>query len=113
VLLTGGNYTYPQESGVILQSTLPLLGVNPPPPEKKTPFRPDVPCETQEQPDLHSVPADVPGREHKVTVTDKAGYQKVVDRAGEAIKGNTPKNGPGKDKSVLDSALDAVKAMGK
>ncbi|MCW2967476.1 MAG: hypothetical protein JWM71_1248, partial [Solirubrobacteraceae bacterium] len=31
VLLDGGNYTYPEPAGQILQSTAPLLGVNPPP----------------------------------------------------------------------------------
>ncbi len=30
VLLTGGNYTYPDGANTFLQSALPLLGVNPP-----------------------------------------------------------------------------------
>jgi virulence factor Mce-like protein len=85
VLLTGGNYTYPAGAGKFIQSTAPLLGVNPPPPAKKTPFRPDVPCETQEQPDLRSEPASLPPA-HQVTVTDTAGYQKVKDRAARALQ---------------------------
>ena len=79
VLLTGGNYTYPEPGGQFLQSTAPLLGVNPPPPATKTPFKPGVPCETQQAPDLNSTPAALPPA-HKVNVTDVAGYQKVVDR---------------------------------
>jgi virulence factor Mce-like protein len=107
VLATGGNYTYPEPGGQILQSALPLLGVNPPPPAKKTPFKPNVPCETQQKPDLRTVPGALPAA-HKVQITDKAGYQKVVDRAKASIEHNTPKNVPAKDKAVLDAALEAV-----
>jgi len=84
VLLTGGNYTYPDGAGKFLQSTAPLMGVNPPPPAKKTPFVSNVPCETQEQPDLRSEPASLP-QAHQVRVTDTAGYQKVKDAAAAAL----------------------------
>jgi len=107
VLLTGGNYTYPQPAGTFYQSALPLLGVNPPPPAKKTPFKPKVPCETQAKPDLRSTPASL-GTAHKVTVTDKAGYAKVVARAKAAIEGNVPANVASKDKALLQTALEAI-----
>jgi phospholipid/cholesterol/gamma-HCH transport system substrate-binding protein len=84
VLLTGGNYTYPDGAGKFLQSTAPLMGVNPPPPAKRTPFEENVPCETQQQPDLRSTPGTLPSA-HQVQVTDVAGYQKVKDRAAAAL----------------------------
>ncbi|MDX6663952.1 MAG: phospholipid/cholesterol/gamma-HCH transport system substrate-binding protein [Solirubrobacteraceae bacterium] len=107
VLLTGGNYTYPQAGGQFLQSSAPLLGANPPPPAAKTPFEPNVPCETQQKPDLRTFPGSV-GQAHKVTVTDPAGYQKVVDRAKAAIAANTPKNTDTTDKQILQAALGAI-----
>ncbi len=85
VLLTGGNYTYPAGAGKFIQSTAPLLGVNPPPPVKKTPFVADQPCENQSKPDLRSTPASLSASQHKVTVTDVAGYDKVKERAAKAI----------------------------
>jgi phospholipid/cholesterol/gamma-HCH transport system substrate-binding protein len=108
VLLTGGQYAYPQPAGNILQSTAPLLGVNPPPPAKLArDFRPDVPCETQQKPDLRTVAAAVPN-ETKINVTDKAGYQKVVDRARETLAKTLPKNPATRDKKILDAALGAI-----
>jgi virulence factor Mce-like protein len=107
VLATGGNYTYPEPGGQFLQSTFPLLGVNPPPPAKKTPFKPHVPCETQAKPDLRTIPGALPAA-HKVQVTDTAGYQKVVDRAKATIERNTPKHPALRDRPVLKAALEAI-----
>src|SRR4051794_17421717 len=107
VLVSGGNYTYPEPGGQILQSTFPLLGVNPPPPAKKTPFKPSVPCETQQKPDLRTVPGSLPPA-HKVQITDPVGYQKLVDRAKASIVANMPGKVDTKDKAVLDTALEAL-----
>jgi hypothetical protein len=107
VLASGGNYTYPEPGGQFLQSTFPLLGVNPPPPAKKTPFKPKVPCETQQKPDLRTVPGNLPPA-HKVQVTDKVGYAKLVARVKKNIEDNTPKNVALKDRATLDAALEAL-----
>lgn len=105
VLLTGGGFAYPQEGGNILQSAAPLLGVNPPPPDQLTrPYRPDVPCETQEDPDLRTTPDTIPN-ETRITVDDKAGYQKVVDRAKAELDRNIPDNLPADEQAILDAAL--------
>jgi phospholipid/cholesterol/gamma-HCH transport system substrate-binding protein len=110
VLLTGGQYAYPQPSGQILQSALPLLGVNPPPPATlPRPYEPDVPCETQEKPDLRTIPGAVPN-ETKISVDDHAGYQKVVDRAKAQLRRNTEMSGTPRteDQKILDAALEAI-----
>jgi virulence factor Mce-like protein len=108
VLLSGGVFAYPQAGGNILQSAAPLMGVNPPPPAQLTrPYRPDVPCETQEDPDLRSTPAEIPN-ETRITVDDTAGYQKVVDRAKAEIERNTPDNLPAADKAIVEAALEGL-----
>jgi virulence factor Mce-like protein len=45
------NYAYPADGGRFFLTDLPVLGVNPPK-AKQPPLRPDVPCETQERPNL-------------------------------------------------------------
>lgn len=60
VLFGAGNYAYPAPFDRFMLTTQPLMGVNPPPPDKRPPFRPDVPCETQQPPDLRSIPAPPP-----------------------------------------------------
>ena len=110
VLLTGGVFAYPQAGGNILQSTSALMGVNPPPPAELTrPYRPDVPCETQEDPDLSSTAVEVPN-ETRISVDDQAGYQKIIDRAKAEIERNTPENLATPDRAILDAAL---KGLGK
>lgn len=47
------NYAYPADGGRFFLTDKPLLGVNPPK-AKQPPLRADVPCETQERPDLNT-----------------------------------------------------------
>jgi phospholipid/cholesterol/gamma-HCH transport system substrate-binding protein len=109
VLLGGGQFAYSLPGGKVLQSAAPLLGVNPPPPAERTrPYRPDVPCETQEAPDLHTTPASLSQYERKISVDDHAGYQKVVDRALAELEHNIPDNLPADDAKVVSNALKAI-----
>jgi phospholipid/cholesterol/gamma-HCH transport system substrate-binding protein len=61
VLVSAANYAYPLGSNWFLTAQ-PLKGVNPAPPAQKypRPFKPDVPCETQQAPDLRSNPLPAP-----------------------------------------------------
>jgi virulence factor Mce-like protein len=82
VLLTGGNYAYPQGADRFLITGQPIQGVNPAPPVKRTPLRPEVPCETQQPPDLRSTPLPPPpGR--KVS-TSGPGYTERYAKAQDA-----------------------------
>lgn len=54
------NFAYLLPGGRFFATTKPLQGVNPPPPVKMPALRNDVPCETQEPPDLRSTPATAP-----------------------------------------------------
>ena len=52
-------------------TALPLLGANPPKPKARPPLRNDVPCETQQPPDLRST-AGAPPPQHRVDTNDAA-----------------------------------------
>ena len=85
VLLTGGNYAYPQGADRFLITGQPIQGVNPPPSAKRAPLRPDVPCETQQQPDLRSTPAPPPpGR--KVSTSGPGYAERYAKAQATAIK---------------------------
>lgn len=59
VLGTGGTETF-NFGGLAGNLTNPATGLNPPVQEERPPLRPDVPCETQEAPDLASDPQNPP-----------------------------------------------------
>jgi phospholipid/cholesterol/gamma-HCH transport system substrate-binding protein len=54
VLVSAGDRTYSLGDGRFAQAALPILGTNPPKPIGRPPLRRDVPCETQETPDLRT-----------------------------------------------------------
>ena len=62
VLGGGGAETFDLGEGLLGTSLNPIVGVNPPPQERRPPLRPDVPCETQEPPDLRTNPVGGPRR---------------------------------------------------
>jgi virulence factor Mce-like protein len=66
VALNAAQYATPLGSNRFLLSDRPLLGANPPKPAKRPPLRPDVPCETQQKPDLRTNPGALPQRSFKV-----------------------------------------------
>ena len=53
VLASAGDHTLSMGDGRFAQAYLPLQGTNPPK-QPMSPLRPDVPCETQERPDLRT-----------------------------------------------------------
>jgi hypothetical protein len=60
VALNAAQFGTPFGDGSVLLTDRPILGVNPPKPAKRSPLRSDVPCETQERPDLETVPGAPP-----------------------------------------------------
>jgi hypothetical protein len=75
VFVNGGNLTYQLNPGEFFQAASPVLGVNPPPARERPPLRPDVPCETQQRPDLRTIPGPPPTRVQ--TTLDPARYAKA------------------------------------
>ncbi len=56
----GANFAYSLGAGRFLLTGAPLGGVNPPARKTASPLRPDVPCETQDAPDLRTIPGAPP-----------------------------------------------------
>jgi hypothetical protein len=60
VQASGGAETLNLGNGIFGSAIEPIVGNNPPPVRTRPPLRPDVPCETQQQPDLRSIPKSPP-----------------------------------------------------
>jgi len=84
VLVGAGNYSYPAGADKFLITQEPLGGANPPKPAGRSPLRPDVPCETQQQPDLRTVPDQVAG-EHKIANDTPAALARATKAESVAI----------------------------
>lgn len=55
-LVQGANYATVAEAGRYELTSVPVVGINPPAPKERPPYRDDLPCETQQPPDLRSHP---------------------------------------------------------
>jgi phospholipid/cholesterol/gamma-HCH transport system substrate-binding protein len=115
VMLTGGNYVYPQDSGRLMITGQPILGVNPPPPAERPPLRPQVPCETQQAPDLRSSAAPPPpGR--KVSTSGPgyaARYAKAQDSAVKWLEGAIKREGLGNELKVDPTPITSAAGLNK
>ena len=95
VLGSGGAETLNLGNGVFGSTLEPLAGINPPPVRTRPPLRPDVPCETQEQPDLRSIPRGGPpvvpsargtaAREAKARASAVAAVREQLKGAGRRV----------------------------
>jgi virulence factor Mce-like protein len=86
--VNAGNLTYQLNPGEYFQAAAPVLGVNPPPARQRPPLEPNVPCETQQRPDLRTIPGPPPTRVD--TSLDPVRYAKAkaaaVDWLRERVK---------------------------
>ena len=107
VALNAGQFATPLDSNRFLLTDKPILGANPPRPESRPPLRPDVPCETQVQPDLRTQQAAPPQQSFKVRdVTDPAAVEReararaaATDRLRDSLRGQ------GKETPVSDDLI--------
>src|SRR3954447_6282719 len=113
VLLTGGQYAYPQGSGQFLFNGRPIEGANPPaPPNHARPaLRPDVPCETQQGPDLRTVAAPPPAGGRQVQPSNSpaavAYRQKAMDDAVKWLRQRILASGEADQMRVDSTPLNA------
>jgi len=111
VLGTGGAETLNLGNGIFGSTLDPIVGNNPPPVRTRPPLRPDVPCETQQQPDLRSIPKGPPtavGTNSAATTRREARAQDVaVELMRRTLKSQ------GKDTHVLDRSItvDEIKKI--
>jgi hypothetical protein len=87
VQLNGAQYATPSGDDRFLLTDRPILGQNPPRPAQRSPLRPDVPCETQQQPDLRTREAPPPTRSFEVRKpTGGAELQRAQDAQLAAVQ---------------------------
>lgn len=93
---SGGAETLNLGNGLFGSAIAPIVGINPAPDKTRPPLQPDVPCETQQPPDLGSIPAGPPAavdtsgvplpREKKATATAVAIERRQLKSAGSRTK---------------------------
>ena len=91
---SGGAETLNLGNGIVGSSVEPVVGNNPPPVRTRPALRPEVPCETQEQPDLRSIPRGPPSattnrstkREAKAQASAAAILRRQLKRSGDDTK---------------------------
>jgi ABC-type transporter Mla subunit MlaD len=88
VLLGAGEQTLSFGNGTYAQANSPILGINPPLPKDPAhpPLRPDVPCETQQAPDLRSTPATPPPTRNLRDVRDRAAERAALRAARKELR---------------------------
>ena len=85
VLVAGGTNLVTLRPGVFATTPLPIMGANPPKPKGRPPLRSDVPCETQEPPDLRTQVGAPP--EQRTIDTSSPAYQERLAKAQEYASG--------------------------
>jgi virulence factor Mce-like protein len=85
VLATGGKNLVTLRPGVFATTPEPLLGANPPKPQKRPPLNGKVPCETQQAPDLRANAAPPPPQ-HQVNTSSPVFQARYAKARAEAVK---------------------------
>jgi phospholipid/cholesterol/gamma-HCH transport system substrate-binding protein len=111
VLAAGGKNLVTFKPGVFGTTPEPLLGANPPKPQRRPPLDARVPCETQEPPDLRSVPAKPPEQRTVDTSTPafQARFAKARERAIDWLEGQL--KAEGLQDTIRVSRTDATKEL--
>src|SRR3954447_12478132 len=120
VLSAGGTNLVTFSPGVYGTTALPLLGANPRMPKQRPPLREDVPCETQQTPDLRSNPGAPPPQRQADTSSAlfKGRWAKVRQYGIDLMKQQLQREGlAGKytvsGNDITSSAVDQLGKAGK
>ncbi|MEA2157328.1 MAG: phospholipid/cholesterol/gamma-HCH transport system substrate-binding protein [Solirubrobacteraceae bacterium] len=103
VLGTGGAETLNLGNGLFGSTLDPIVGNNPPPVRNRPPLRPDVPCETQDPPDLRSIPKGPPTAVATSGAATTRREARVQDVAVTLMRRQL--QAQGKDTKVLDRPI--------
>jgi virulence factor Mce-like protein len=99
----GGAETLNIGNGLFGSVAEPILGNNPPPIRQRPPLKPDVPCETQEPPDLRSIPKGPPPSVNTNTAVSRTRESKAQSAAVAVLRREL--KAKGSDLKVLDRAI--------
>ena len=103
VLGTGGAETFNIGNGLFGTLAEPIVGNNPPPIRNRPPLKPDVPCETQQPPDLRSIPKGPPPSVDTNTAAARTRESKAQAAAVAVLRNELKRKGS--DIKVLDRAI--------
>ena len=103
VLGTGGAETLNIGNGLFGTVVEPIVGNNPGPIRQRPPLKPDVPCETQEPPDLRSIPKGPPPSVNTNSATSRTRESKAQAAAVGVLRAELRRKGS--DVKVLDRAI--------
>src|SRR5215210_3033796 len=109
VLASGGTNLVQFDPGVFGTTALPILGANPRKPKGRPPLRNDVPCETQQPPDLRSDPGAPPPQSTVDTSNPlfKARWAKVRSYGIDLMRQSLEREGLAGKFKVLDKDITA------
>jgi phospholipid/cholesterol/gamma-HCH transport system substrate-binding protein len=85
VLLVAPQFATPTGNGSLLLSPFQTQGFNPPHPATRPALRPDVPCETQQPPNLDTTAAGPPAGQQPISVTPTLLNQRIEAAANTAM----------------------------
>jgi hypothetical protein len=106
VALNSAQFATPLGANTVLLSDRPILGANPPKPAKRSPLRPDVPCETQEAPDLRTNPGAPPAPSFRVRQAPAAAEAAAREKAVKWLQDES--EALGQSVKVVDEVLTAA-----
>jgi phospholipid/cholesterol/gamma-HCH transport system substrate-binding protein len=109
VLGSGGAETVQLGNGIFGIPLFPVEGVNPPKPQGRPPLEPGVPCETQEKPNLDSIPKGPPAAT-KVDTGSKA-YQARYAKAKQSALVELVESFRRSGVTVTPTMADATKGL--
>ena len=111
VLGTGGAETFNLGDGLFGTLAEPIVGNNPPPIRERPPLKPEIPCETQEPPDLRSIPKGPPASVNTRTAAARAREKKAQAAAAAVLRAELKRKGS--DIKVLDRpiTIDEIRAI--
>jgi phospholipid/cholesterol/gamma-HCH transport system substrate-binding protein len=115
VLGTGGTETVQLGSGIFGVPTMPIIGVNPPKQTSRPPLRTDVPCETQQRPDLRTVAGNPPPtvKTNANSPAAKARYAKARTTAILELRNQLAKSGIKTPVLDSDATLAQIQALAR
>ncbi|MBI5106036.1 MAG: MCE family protein [Solirubrobacterales bacterium] len=114
VLVGGPVMAYPLGTDRFFLTSAPLLGTNPPKPQARTPLRPDVPCETQERPDLRTVPGPAPeGRRVQISPGNEGKWAAMVEKATDQLRKQVKEQKLDLRVSTKPITKDVLEGLGK
>jgi ABC-type transporter Mla subunit MlaD len=104
VALNSAQYATATVDGRFTLTDRPPVGANPPKPKGRPPLRPDVPCETQQQPDLRTQQDKIEGT-FKVREAPAEAQAKSIEIAETWLKGELIRTGRDDDVKVAGELI--------